>query len=702
MHVKAFCGIVVFACLATFLSAQELAKPDPSAPESIVVTADDFSPYAEPDATTATKTATPIIDVPQTIVTVTHQLIDDQNDVTLEQALSNVAGVSVGGTTPNSDTYRLRGFDATGRTFLDGLAADTEYNFQEELFGLDRVEVLLGPASVLYGQGPAGGLVNLISKTPSKQTFANVDLEGGSYGEFEAGVDVNTTLDKSGSVYGRVVLAYHQLGEFTDDVGLARRLFFAPSLTIDLTQNTHITFLGQFYETWINAAPALPAVGTVLPDVNGKISIFRNVGEPDTFPTRSDGRRGYIGYQLEHRFNDLFTLRQSVRAGFYKENIQNIYGYDLEADQRTLDRFQAIDPDVYQSVEADTSLVGTFTMGPSIRHTALAGVDFLYFHDHYMDYEGSIAPIDLYNPRYGAQPYGFVKDFDQQLDTYFTGLYFQDQIELFHRVTIVAGGREDYVINNVENRIPPMVDDRTDKAFSPRTGIVYEIVPKSLSTYFSWSRSFLSSPLFPGVTGAPLPPELGEQYEVGMKADALEHRLTGLLAFYHITRTNVPTPDAVNPNFYDAVGEQRHRGIDLDLTFRPMKGWDFVLAYGFIDARITQDATVTNIGNRSPEVPENSYSFWTRYTLQSGPLHGLGAGLRYRYLTRQEGDTANSFAIPSYGLLDLALYYTRGRFKAQVNVNNVTNERYFSGVDGAFEVQPGQPVSIFGNVGWNF
>ena len=546
-------------------------------------------------------------------------------------------------------------------------------------------------------------MVNLISKTPRQTTFANLTLEGGSFGEFEAGVDMNTTLDASGSVYGRVSLAYHQVGEFTDDVPPSRRLFFAPSITIDLTRNTRITFLGEFYEEWQTLGPSLPAVGTVLPNVNGPISIYRNIGEPDTWPFRTDGRRGLFGYQLEHRFNEVFTLRQNLRAGIYKADFRGVLGYELEPDERTLDRYPLNDPDIYQTVEVDTSLVAKFATGPWVNQTALAGVDFYYFHDLFKDVEGSIAPIDLYNPRYGAQPYGFATDVDQLLNSYTTGIYFQDQIELFQRVTIVAGGRGDFVNNDLVDYLAHAEDDGRDTAFSPRTGIVYEILPKTLSTYFSWSRSFLSQPFDLGVNGQPLPPERGEEYEVGLKADAFAGRLTGLLALYHIVRTNVPTPDETNPFFLDAVGEERHQGVDFDTTFSPVKGWNFIMSYGFIDARVTADQHLpSRVGLRPAGIPEDTYSIWTKYTLQTGCLRGFGAGIGFRYLTKQEGDAANTFTIPSYGLLNLALYYSRGRFKAQVNVRNATNERYFLGSYSAYQVQPGDPLAVYSSVGWGF
>ena len=169
VQVRTLCCLVGFPCFATFLSAQELVKPDPSAAESILVTAGDFSPYSEPDATTATKTATPVIDVPQSIITVTRQLIDDQNDVMLDQALENVAGINTGGPYRDFDQYRIRGFNANGRTFLDGLTVDTEVNFQEELFGLDRVEIVQGRPPCCTGRVPRAAWSTSSAKHPGKR-----------------------------------------------------------------------------------------------------------------------------------------------------------------------------------------------------------------------------------------------------------------------------------------------------------------------------------------------------------------------------------------------------------------------------------------------------------------------------------------------------------------------------------------------------
>ena len=201
--------------------------------------------------------------------------------------------------------------------------------------------------------------------------------------------------------------------------------------------------------------------------------------------------------------------------------------------------------------------------------------------------------------------------------------------------------------------------------------------------------------------GKPVQPEGGEQYELGLKAEAFGGRLSALVAAYHADRTNVAVPDPINPIFFDVIGEQRDRGVDFDGNFTPVRGWDGAASYAFIDARVTAGLP-DRIGTRPRGVAEHTWSLWTKYTVQDGLFHGLGAGLGYRYLTKQEGDAANSFTLPSYGLLDLALYYTHERFHGQMNVSNATNERYFSGSFSQLQVNPGYPIRVSSSVAWGF
>ncbi len=691
--------------------AQDFAPSSPNDPTSssapadtVVITGASVPTYDTEMAVTATKTDTPLLDTPQTVTVVPRQLINDQADLTVPEVLSNVGGVNTGGTYRDYDIYSIRGFFGTGFTYLDGLRVDRQSEFQEEPFGLERVEVIQGPSSVLYGQIPPGGLVNLVSKTPQKTNFTNVTVGGGSFDLAETGVDTNGVLNASGTIYGRINLLWRQYGDFTDGVDPSQRLLFAPSLTIELTKHTTLTLLGQYYHDWRSIAFPLPAFGTVLPNPNGRVSRFLNVGEPDSYPNDADNWRVLLGYHLEHHFNDVFTLRQNARASFNETDFQGLYPSSLAADNRTLFRYPYENHENYTTLGLDTSLLATFDTGSWAKHTFLVGVDYYY------DYNitkgasnfGDLIPINLYNPVYGASPTGIKPVSDTVNEVSQTGLYFQEQVKLFDRVSIVGGGREDFVSNDNTSRLGTTTEnDASPSAFSPRAGIVFEALPKQVSVYFSYSKSFESNPGYLTLGGNQIPPEEGEQYEVGAKADLFHGRLSSTVALYHIDRTNVPTADPTNPNFYVVTGAERHRGVDFNTTASPLKGWDLIAAYGYIDARVTQDNSGL-VGNRPLDVPEHTFNLFTKYTLQDGPLKGLGFGVGYHYQTDQEGDSANTFRLPSYGFLNLALYYQRGRFSGQVNVNNVTNERYATGSYSNLYVQEGDPINVRASFGWHF
>lgn len=691
---------------AVSLHSQELVRssmtPSDSEIERVIISTDGLPAYDSPNAYSATKTDTPTLDVPQTIQVIPRQLIDDQRDLKLYDAFRNVASVNANSSIRNFDQYRIRGYGITGGSYLDGLLVDRSVNFQEDLFGLDRIEILEGPSSVLYGEGPPGGLVNLISKTPRKEMFTTLSLGGGSYGEFEAGLDTNMVFNRAGTVYGRVNALYRQIGEFTDGLDPSLHILVAPSLTVDLGKNTKIILLSQYLREWQRIGYPLPAVGTVLPNVNGRISIYRNIGEPDTYPNEDKAWRVQLGYQLEHRFNDVFTLRQNLRFGYHEATYRGVFPDALEADQRTLERDAESFPERYTTLGVDTTLVARFATGRTVKHTALVGVNLEYLRDHIQFQAGSIDSLDVFHPKYGARPFDFGLVFDYLQHEEDTGIYFQDQIAFFDRLYLVGGGRGDFVHTDVYDKVAASGLDQYDAAFTPRAGIVYEFIPKQASVYFSYSRSFVTQPINEtDLNGNQLQPERGEQYEIGAKAQAFGGRLSALLAAYHAIRTNVPVADPSNPLVFDVVGEQRDRGIEFSGNFTPRPGWDVVASYSYVDARVTA-GTAAQLGKRPRGVPENTWSLWTRYTVQSGPVRGLGGGLGLRYLTEREGDSTNSFALPSYGSLDLALYYDRGRFHGQVNVSNVTNERYFAGAFSRLSVNPGYPINVSSRFTWSF
>lgn len=270
----------------------------------------------------------------------------------------------------------------------------------------------------------------------------------------------------------------------------------------------------------------------------------------------------------------------------------------------------------------------------------------------------------------------------------------QEQAKLFERLTLTVGGRVDFSSNEGES-----VD-----AFSPRVGVTYEFIPGA-ALYANYSESFNPQWFSTDASGKPVDPETGENLEIGLKTALLGGRINTLLALYQLTRQNVATANLSTPDPFDSVvsGEQRSRGVEFEAALQLAPGWDLTTAYTYNDAKITKD-NVLPVGARLQGVPKFTFSAWTKYTLQDGLLKGLGFGLGGRYYTAREGDAtySNPFKLPAYGLMDVAVYYARDRFRAQVNLNNILDERHFVGAYNDLYVLPGEPFIVRATVGWTF
>jgi iron complex outermembrane receptor protein len=670
-----------------------------SVSESVSVRAES---YQEKTTSSGAKIDTPLIELPQMISVVNRQLLTDQRVITLEEALKNVAGVKAGGYYRDWDYYRIRGFDASFTTYVDGLLG--ENGLGEETFGLERVEVMKGPSSALYGQSVLGGIVNLQSKRPRKDAFADVQLTGGSFNFYEAAVDTGASLNKSRTLYGRLNALYRPQKSYVD-FAKSGRWYAAPAVTWEIRPSTTLTALSRLQLDNNYAAFPLPAKGTVIPNINGELPIELFVGEPSN-PNDVLEKLKQVGYQLTHRFGENITLHQNMRLSVYTSQWdQLLYPAYLGADERTLYRYPYTYDGKYTNFRIDTPVQATFSTG-SVGHQMVAGVDYYRYrtnwHGESIDYSDPTAylPIDLFNPVYGAVqwpstllPSDLVRSTNRSV-----GFYIQDQVRPTDLLTFTLGGRIDSSAIRDDGQRP-----NNDRAFSPRLGVTYQFVPGA-SFYFSYSESFLpqSGRVDDGTeSGAFVDPEKGRQWETGIKAYLLDGRATTTLALYRLLRRNVATTNPVNPNFVLLTGEQRSQGIELETTLNLRPGWNLSAAYAYTDAEVAEDSDIP-VGTPTLNVPRNSYNLWTRYEFQRGWARGIGFGIGAQYYSAQSGDLMNSFQIPSYGLAGASASYRRGRFRLQLNVNNLLNKRYFAGSYDAIYVLPGAPRTARVTAGWTF
>ncbi|RUR72024.1 TonB-dependent siderophore receptor [Chlorogloeopsis fritschii PCC 9212] len=701
---------LIFAVASTATAAQEPEKPATQKPEEqpaaqqdepieLVVTGERDG-YRVPNTSVGTRTDTPLRDIPQSIQVVPQEVLRDQNVTTYNEALRNVPGVApFNSSTTQISNFIIRGFlsfdFASNLVLRNGLREAGGLN-AETTPDIERIEVLLGPASVLYGAVNPGGTINLVTKQPLRDPFYAVDATIGSYDFYRGAIDLSGPLNDSRTVLYRLNASYLVRGSFIDFVE-RDQFTIAPVVSVAIGERTSFTLEGEYTQTNETNFTGLPAVGTVLPNPNGRIPRNRFVGNPDFVLT---SKRSRVGYRLQHEFSDNWSLQNAFQARFFDRIWENGWRINtsLDPDNRTLNGELYDEENDVTIYDLNTNLTGRFSTG-SIEHQLVFGVDLGRYEQDLRLFTAPAVPLDVFNPVYG-QPFAgpYRNDGNTSTVTDTLGIYIQDQVTLAPNLKLLLGGRFDLFEQITQDLLTDTRTSQSGNAFSPRVGIVYQPI-EPISLYASYSRSFnpVTGTAF---DGSPFQPERGTQYEVGIKAD-LNDQLSTTLAFYDLTRTNVLTTDPDNPNFSIQTGEQRSQGIELRVQGEILPGWNILAGYAYTDARITQDNTFP-VGNRLNGVPENAFNLWTSYEIQQGTLQGLGFGLGLFYVGGRQVDLDNSVELPSYLRTDAAIFYRRDQFRAALNFRNLFNVDYFESTFSPLTISYGEPFAVQGTISWQF
>jgi len=548
----------------------------------------------------------------------------------------------------------------------------------------------------LYGQGGIGGTINLVTKQPLSDPFYEVSFLAGSHDLYRPSIDLSGPLNEDQTLLYRLNASYQDSGRFFD-FGRDDRWFIAPVLSWQIGPSTNLTIETQVSRQEGRGVAGLPAVGTVLPNPNGDIPISRFIGEPDDLLINRDLR---IGYDLEHRFSENWLLRNAFRFTDSETFGNTTLPSSLAADARTLNRFFLAPTDGTNNAVNDgfiltTDVVGNFSTG-SVEHRLLFGVEYTQQSELVDVTFRSLAPLDIFNPVYGASPGAVTFSFRSSSSQDTLGIYLQDQVTLADNLKILLGGRVDILDQETESF--GNITEISDTVFSPRVGIVYQPI-EPISLYAGYSQSF--DPVSGSdIAGNAFIPERGNQYEVGVKAE-INDQLAATLAFFNLTRSNVVTDDPNNPTFSIQTGEQRSRGIELDISGEILPGWNIAAGYAFIDAIITEDNRFST-GNRLNNAPRHTLGLWTSYEVPTGELRGLGAGLGLFYVGERQGDLANNFSLPSYLRTDISIFYRRDNFRTALSVKNLFDVEYFEAAFSQSRVFPGEPLTVQGTISWQF
>lgn len=643
------------------------------------------SGYTATRSASATKTDTPIIETPQSISIVTRELMEAQAPSNLGAALRYAPGVSAEafGLDTREGGLRIRGFDASSSGFFrDGLTVKSSNfaNFPLDPYAAERIEVLRGPSSVMYGQSNPGGLVNFVSKMPTAQPLHEVQLGLGSFDRHEGRFDISEKVDEQGKLAYRLTGLARESGTQVDYVD-HDRVFIAPALTWQPNDNTSLTILANYQKD--NAGwgiQFLPAAGTVLPNPNGRIPSSRFTGEPGL--DYYDLTQYAVGYMFEHSLNDVWTLRQNARYSYLQNSQLGVFGGGFQADLRTLDRYGSFGDSELDGFALDNQAQAKFATG-AITHTLLLGIDYqrTVFKDRSIDY--AAGSIDVFNPTYG-QALGAVTGGSDSINTQKQiGVYAQDQLKLDDRWVLVLGGRRDSVEAELEDRFNGSSAQKDSHDFTGRAGLLY-LADNGLAPYVSYSESFNPVADINPATGQPLEPETGRQYELGLKYQTKGRESFVGAAVFDIRRQNYVTYDPVDFDPHQ-TGEIHARGLELEAVAKLTPEIRLVGSYSWLkDFEITKSSYPDEVGKRDEAVPEHMASLWLDYRFQQGALTGLGFGAGLRYTGRSYGDDINSFTVPAFTLVDGAVYYDWQAFRFALNASNLFDKEHIAACQTSF------------------
>jgi iron complex outermembrane receptor protein len=668
-------------------------NPEGEEEEEIVVTAErEQNGYRVPNTSVGTRTDTPIRDIPQSIQVVPQQVLRDRSAKTVFEAVETVSGVLDGSNNYGAPggAFIIRGFNSFDSGNLRNGFRDYDYYSVSSIGTIEQVEVLKGPASVLFSAQEPGGIINTVTKKPLSTPYYNVGFEAGNYGFYQPSIDLSGPLTTDGNVLYRFIASYRGAGSYQDFVN-SNTTTIAPSITLKLGDRTDLNLSYEYVRYFAdNPSFEVPLLSDgSLPPRNFYPSY------PDLALSEITTNR--IGFALNHKFSENWQIRNNL-AIILNQNVLSRNGFSTLVDDRIL-----TDPFVEEATSwADNyvgqiDLLGKFNTG-SISHQLLAGFDVNYFETDYKAFSATIVPdLDIFDPNYNIPRPDFFQAPSRQFYTLNKsyGIYLQDQIAFGDNLKLLIGGRYDWV--STKNALDEPFQN--DGAFSPRIGLVYQ-PSDTVSLYASYSSAFKPN-IGRSADGEVFNPARGNQYEAGIKTDFLDRKLSTTLAAYHITKTNVLTPDPNNPDFSIQTGEVRSQGIELDVAGEILPGWKIIASYAYTDAEVTKDNSVP-VGNRLDNVPFNQASLWTTYEIQKGDLKGLGFGLGLFYIGERQVDLDNSAELPSYLRIDAALYYRRDGFNAAINVRNLFDIDYGSYAFGRSFIQRGAPFTITGSIGWEF
>jgi iron complex outermembrane receptor protein len=644
-----------------------------------------------------TKTDTALVEAPRSISVATRQQMDDRNVQNIDDAVRYMPGIvaSSYGSDTRADWLRVRGFEPT--QFLDGLPLPKGVyaNPKQETWNLDRLALLRGPASSVYGQTPPGGMLDMVSRRPSAESSSEIQVEYGSDNHRQINFASTGKIDEDGRFLYGLSAVVRDSGTQIDHVD-NKRYNIAPSLTWNIDDDTKFTLLTQFTrdDTGITSQ-FLPIQGTKIHSPLGDISHHKNLGDPDW--EYYDRTYYALGYAFEHRLNDVWQFKQNLRYTKSDLSFQALtpgaYPFTQVDAQGNVGRSStSVDEDISQFA-VDNNFQADFATG-DVGHTLLIGLDHQRTNTNYTSIFGDGLTTNVNNPVYGlpiVRPPRSDAFYDYDQKTYQTGLYVQDQMYI-DQWRLTLGGREDWVHTgtNFFNKGDATNTER-DKKFSANAAISY-VFDNGIVPYLSYAESFQPTS---NATASPtdsFKPTEGEQWELGIKYQPPGSNTLLTAAVYTLTQKNVSvtTTNSNNVSITSQTGEVKVKGLELEAVSDVTENLKVIAAYTLAKSEV-QDGAFK--GNRLQLMPNQQASLWTDYTWHTGVLDGFGVGGGVRYTGNTYGDQANTELgkADAFTVFDAAVHYDLGRLdnslkgaSLALNATNLFDKDYISTCDSFY------------------
>ncbi|WP_326429832.1 TonB-dependent siderophore receptor [Stutzerimonas frequens] len=681
-------------------SANDEPPAEPLALEEMQVTASaeradgPVQGYRATRSASATRTDTAIHETPQSISVVPKQVVEDIGATRLEDALDYAGGVERGNNFGGQGLteFLVRGF-STQEFYRNGFAVNRGYPNMPDANTLERIEVLRGPASMLYGRGDPGGTFNIVSKQPQAERRTVLGSQVNTDGLRRGTLDTTGALDESAAFTYRLNLVAEGSDSFRDHVE-SERYNIAPVLRWQLNDDTALILEGDYLH---NRHP-LDRGLTRYPNQAGDLSRDRFLGEKSAGKLTNQNATTQL--RLEHQLDSQWMLRGGIQYLDGSLDGGAVENNGLAADGRTVGRNYSERWLNWNDLAVQANLEGHFDAA-GLAHTLLLGVEFDDFnYDSQIDRSGGATsdfPIDLYDPVYGQPLPALTRTTtydDENLKSY--AFFLQDQIALTERLTAQVGARLERFEQRYENKLNPAASwDQAHNAVSPRFGLIYDLT-EELAVYANTSRSFKPNRGADRSSQA-FDPEEGIAHEVGVKYELPEHDLSVTAALFHITKENVLTSDPVDSNYQVAAGEARSRGFDISVAGNITPQWRMIGGYAYVDAEVTESSSASMpVGTRLANVPRHSFNLLDTYEFAEGPLAGLGVGMGVKYVgDRKGGATSTAFDMDAYTTVDLLAYYPlTERVRLNLNLNNLFDEEYEERAWGNIWAYPGAPRTL--------